>query len=310
VAIGVYVVLLFVALVVGTIYAARRRPMLVTDETFPRGTGLGLIGLIALGAALSVANGWPSAMFGYDTAQPWFTHVAFASLAFIVAPVGALFLAGMWQLTEMLRRRAGIVAWPADRAAAVDATLAGLGLGAVFTLAMLVPAYVRGERIPVVPTTSLDLAFPALGGVFGVPGGVASAAMTALPILVLLAVTRSVRLRWLTLVLVAVAGVAAVAPVADDIGSVAPDWVEVVASLCSLIGLLIAFTKWGARGMYAWLIASATDIALGAMRGVVHARSDVARVSDLLQLVAVVAAGWWLVRRALRTLPQNPADIH
>ncbi len=293
-------VLLFGALVAATIVAAKRRPMLVTDRfVSARATWMAVAALVVLMVA-GIANTWPNAVFGYDTATPWSTHTAMQLVSLAIGPAFAvaLFL-GLWNVNEMLRRRAGFAAWPdpQDHDAVRDARIAGIGLGAVFSLNGLLGALVRAPSIPSLPTTTLDLAIPAAGPVLDLVMTVLLPVIaTAIPPLVIVAITPRVRTRWL--ILVASIGVATLAmmPVASTLRDAAGSRVEDVAGLLSAVALVVAIVRWGGRHTITWFIAACTAAAVDLLRGTITARTDIERLGAVVALGGAVGLVIWAMR--------------
>ncbi len=293
-------VLLVGALVAATVFVAKRRPLLVADRfVSARATWVAIGAFLALAGA-GIANNWPNAVFGYDTATPWSTHTAMQMVSLAIGPAfAAALLLGLWNVNEMLRRRAGFMAWPdsLDHGAVRDSRVAGIGLGAVFSLSSLLAALVRSPSIPSQPTTSLDLATPVAGSLLDLGMAVVlPAIVTAIPPLVIMAITPRVRTRWL--ILAASVGLAAVPmmPAAgmlrDAGGSSALDAVR----LLSAVAVVAAIVQWGGRHTITWFIAACTAAVVDALRETVTAQTDIERMGAAVGLVAAVGLLLWTAR--------------
>ena len=293
-------VLLVGALVAATIVVAKRRPVLVADRfVSARATWIAIAAFLALAGA-GIANNWPNAVFSYDTATPWSTHTAMQMVSLAIGPaLAAAMLLGLWNVNEMLRRRAGFTAWPdpADHDAVRDSRTAGIGLGAVFSLNSLLAALVRSPSIPSQPTTSLDLAIPVAGPVLDLGMAVLlPAIVTAIPPLVIMAITPRVRTRWLILAasvgLAAVPMMPAASMLRDAGGSSALDAVR----LLSAVAVVAAIVQWGGRHTITWFVAACTAALIDALRGTVTATTDVERVGAVLALAGAVGLLLWTAR--------------
>ncbi|MCC7194628.1 MAG: CPBP family intramembrane metalloprotease [Gemmatimonadaceae bacterium] len=284
----------------GAIVIAKRRRPLVNDAVFDRRTALRLLGLLALLSCLVTLNNWPAAVFAYDTAATWSSHLATFAIAVVVAPIGVLVIAGVWQVMEVLRRRAGIAAWPTGgRDAVRSATIAGMGIGAVAVLGELVSQAMRAGEAGLVPVTGLSMAVPAVAAALAMPAAIgAVAAASAVPPLLLMATTRSARVRWLVFLLAIVVAGAVLAPIADSVASELPSVGEALAGLCAAVALVAAIVVWGRRGPLTWLVAAATFAGLSLFRDGVDAHTGQERIAAALGVLACVACALWLARRA------------
>ncbi|HVZ48688.1 MAG TPA: hypothetical protein VG916_07885, partial [Gemmatimonadaceae bacterium] len=302
---GLWFMLVFAALVTGVVYVARRRPAVLDDRVFDRRTSFVLIGIVAAGLVAGVLNNWRSVLFGYDTATPWGNHLATAAISVVVAPIGALVLAGAWQVMEMLRRRAGIVAWPgASRDVVRDAAMAGLGLGGVFSLADAVPELVRESSFGAVPATALNHLVPALDRVLALPFGTgANVAFLAIPVLLLVAAAPTARLRWLIVGLVVAVTAGILGPVASNLQPEPVNVPRALLSLGVLVALVAALVHWGRRGAFTWLVGALLASAFAGAAGLAHARTAADAAGGTLTIAAAAAALLWLWRTAHRSGP-------
>lgn len=293
-------VLLFGALVAATIAVAKRRAAIVTDRFISARATWVAVAVIAALMVASIANSWPNAVFGYDTATPWSTHTAMQLVALAIGPVFAvaLFL-GLWNVNEMLRRRAGFTAWPepSDRDAVRDSRIAGIGLGAVFSLNGLLSALVRAPSIPSQPSTTLDLAMPAAGPVLDLAMTVLLPVIaTAIPPLVIVAVTPRVRTRWLIVAAAIGVGTLAMVPVAGTLRDASGSMPDDVVGLLASAALVAAIVRWGGRHTITWFMASCVAAAIDLLRGTVMARNDVERLGAAVALVGAIGLVVWAAR--------------
>lgn len=298
---GLWFAIMFAALVTGAVFVARRRAPLVSDKAFERGTALALLGVLSAALVAGALNHWPSVVFGYDTATPWANHLAMSAISVAVAPIGALMMAGGWQLMEMVRRRTGIPAWPQrGHAEAVrDATLAGLGLGAVAALVAAIPEFAAESRFGAVPVTTLNHLLPQLDRALAVPFGVAAdVAFGAIPLLLLLAVARTPRTRWLLLALVIALTTGILGPVVTALHAEPINPTRAAASLVLVVALALAVMHWARLGVYTWLVAALVTVVLSEVQAAVHARTDAGRVGAVLAILMAIVAFAWLARRA------------
>lgn len=308
---GLFGVVLFGCIVAGAIVVGKQRPVLVDDRTFDGRTSRIALVVMASWVLASAFNGLPAAQYAYDTAVPWSTHMADTLMVSALTVIGVAMLAGIWMLFEMLRRRAGIVAWPADGERSWrDATVAGAGMAAVLTLGTTVPGAFRVPAIGSTPTTSLDEVAPYADAVLALPVEVAArVAMMAIPLLVILAVTPVVRKRWMLVALLAVLGAAIVAPVTLASGDMDIGWVDGLLSVGLAASIVVALRWWGPQGAVAWLVGALTAEALARVRAIAHAGSTDQLAWNLAGLTAVFAAYVWLKGRAPSNAPSNaPAN--
>jgi hypothetical protein len=205
----------------------------------------------------------------------------------------------------MLRRRTGIVAWPVTREGVRDAMVAGLGLGAMFSLMSLSSLAVAGEAIGLAPSTALNELIPGLSGVFAIPTGLAALVVTfTLAPLTLLAAARENRTRWLIVLTIFLAMILITVPMADSFEertmvSDPPVW-ESLVGLVAFVGVIIGLLKWAPRSALTWFVAALVSVAI---RGLHALSGDVTAGEKAAAALGAVIAGtmiYALMRTAVR----------
>jgi hypothetical protein len=306
---GLLAMLLLGGLATAVLYVGKKRPAIVTDEVVSGKAKWAMIAVVGVAMLSDVANGWSDSTFSYDTASPWINHVAQTLILASIAPViGVALFTGLWNAMEMLRRRAGIVAWPDphDGFAAQDAVVAGLGFGALFQLASLTSAWMSAPAIAAAPTTSLTQEVPLLVAALSIPiGVVVSVATLAIPVLAIIALTPSKRNRWLIFVGVILLSMALIAPVADSIERVSVGPTTGVLAIVRLAAILAAIVYWGKRSALTWIVAALTASALSDTHGVMTAATTIERLGHSLAVVVTLGLLTALIRHATR-LPERP----
>ena len=296
--------LLFGGLIAGIVFVARRRVALTTDRTFDRSTGRALVALLAVTAIVGSFSTWPASLFSYDTSTPWSTHVTQAAVTSAFIIVGALLVAALWMVFEMLRTRTGIAAWPdaAARSDTHDALTAGVGLGAVYMAGSLIRNVAAPRTVAGPPTTSLNDLLPFMDGALAVPSDVAlMVAFMAIPLLMILAISPVSRTRWLFIALFLVLGGAAIVPAGMSASASGIDVTKAAVALASGLAFAFALYGWAPRGAYSWIAAALTASALTQLREAVHEPTGVEQVSGMVGAAVAVVALLWLRRRSGRT---------
>ncbi len=298
---GLFGLLLIGGVIGGAIFVGKRRAPVVSDRTFDRTTARVLLVVLAAATLAGSLNSLPGSLLRYDTAEPWSDHVITTAVLTALSLFGPLVLAGIWVAFEMLRCRAGIAAWPdgASGQSPRDAVLAGVGLGAVTLLGLLLPGAARTATVGASPTTTLDRFLPFADGVLSLPTAVAAqVAIPAIPLLVILALTRRNRTRWLLVVFLFALVAAILGPTAV---TALPTPLTVTQGLLGAVAaaaVVLAFRWWGARGACTWLVAALTTAALGQLRTATHAATAPESASGALAVVAALAAIAWVARTA------------
>jgi hypothetical protein len=287
-------------IVVGAIFVTRRRPVLVQDCVLDRRATLMLLGALVVLAVLGDLNSLPSALFSYDTSEPWSRFLSTKALGFISAIPLSLFVFGFWLGVSALRRRVGIpmLAGSPSRAASNDMLAAGLGLGGLVYLMSRISELLPSKGLPRVPSTLLDEAVPMFGRL---PGLLSTTMMTialiGIPLLVVAGITRKWPLRALigaVMFALLVAAMAAVAPAND----VEPARIAVLVAMMVFVALGVY--SWGALSAWSWVVAVLFHEGLGGLRQAVHAPVWQERVADgLILIVACSLIG--LVARQTRS---------
>ena len=300
---GLCGLLLAGGIIFGAITVTRRRPMLVHDAILSRRETLVLIGSLVALAVLGSLNSLPTALFSYDTSEPWTRFIGTKALGFISAIPLALVTFGVWLAFAALRRRVGIpmLRGPASPAESNEMLVAGLGLGGLIYSTSRISELVPGRGMPHAPGTMLDDAVPMLSGLTGVLSGtMMMVAMLGIPMLVVAGLTR----RWVYRALIGagmlgllIAAMVAVAP-ANDVG---PLKLVLFVGMLVLIGF--AFYSWGIASAWTWIVAALVQQGLGGLRHAVYAPVWQERVAGgLLLLFAclLVALVAWRTRSDLK----------
>ncbi|MEP7000547.1 MAG: CPBP family intramembrane glutamic endopeptidase [bacterium] len=283
--------------IVGAVFVTRRRPVLVQDGALNRRATLMLIGTLVVLAVLGDLNSLPSALFPYDTTEPWSSFVGTKALGLISSIPLSLVVLGLWLALDAVRRRVGIpmLGGAASRSASNDMLVAGLGLGAIVYAASRVGELVPSTSMPRVPSTLLDAAVPMLGGITGVLSTTMTmVAIVGIPMLVVGGITRKLVLRALILIGMiglVIAAVIAVAPAGD----MEPGRIALFVVMIAVVAL--AFHAWGAMSAWSWIVAVLAQQALVALRQVVHAPVWQERVAGGLLLVVACALIGVVARR-------------
>jgi hypothetical protein len=307
---GLLVMIMLGALVSAAIFVGRKKPAIVTDAIVSgRAKWYWIFGLAGVLLA-DFVNGYPNALYGYDTASPWTNHVTTTLILGLVGPpFGALLFTGLWNVMEMLRKRAGIVAWPdaRDGFSAQDAIVAGVGLGALIRLTAFTAGLIGGDSLPAVPSGgALTQIVPMLDATLRIPVAVVSTlAVPAIPVLTVLAVTPSVRKRWMIVAGAFALSVAFIAPVAGSIQQVEITPLGSLVSLLRAAAIVAALIHWGRRSALTWIVAALTMLAIGSTHAVMGAATTGERIGHSLTVLVTLGLLSALIRRATR-LPERP----
>lgn len=287
-------------LLVGAIYVTRKRPILVDDGNLTRQQTMWLIGALIVVSTLSSLNSLPSALFGYDTTEPWTRFVGTRALGFISVVPLALFIYAICVATNALRQRVGIPMRPrvATGNGVREMLAAGLGLAGVVYFASALPALAPSRGIPRIPSTSLDDAIPALSGVVSLPVGMLIGVVgAAIPFLVIGGMTRRWNFRVLlgiALVAPALAAAIAVAPPGETTG------LRIGLSVAMVVAIAVALYAWSTVSALSWLVAALGMRALTALHEATYAPTGETRLEHVLALVAASVLIVWIARWATR----------
>ena len=294
---GVCGLLLIGGIVTGAI-AVTRRPILLNDGLLDRRETLLLLGALVAFAVLGNLNSLPSALFSYDTSEPWSRFLGTKALGFVSAIPLGLALLGLWLGLGALRRRVGIpmLPGPASRSTSNDMLVAGLGLGALVYTMSRVGDLIPGKGIPHTPSTMLNDAVPMLGGIASLPATtMLIVALAGIPVLVVAGITPKWPLRVLiaTVMLALVATMMLAMAPAND---VEPIRVVLLAVMLAVVAL--AFYAWGTISASSWIVAALVQQGLGGVRNAVHAPTWQEQVANALVLILAILMIALLARRS------------
>jgi membrane protease YdiL (CAAX protease family) len=290
---GLVGLLLMGGLITGALVVTRRRPIVLHDGVLSRGQTLGFLGGVAVLAALDRLQSLPTALFSYDTSEPWSRFVGTTLLGFVAVVPIALFVLGVWLTLGALRRRVGVPMAPESASPRSDVLVSGLGLGALVYAAAHFDSLVPTHGIPRTPMTMLDLLIPMFGGAAGIPSAaLMMAAFVAIPVLVVAGIASSWKVRALI-----GAGIAAL--IAVLVANLSPPGESDPARLAGLVVgvVLVALgvRAWGTSSALSWIVAALGFQALNGLRLAVYAPTGQERIAGALAffmsagLVAIVA---------------------
>jgi len=295
------IVLLFGLVVTGAIFVKRRRPILLDDGTLERRDTYRLLGGLVLLSIISSLNALPSALFKYDTAQPWSTFLSRVGLGFVVAIPLVLMVFGLWLALDAMRRRVGIpmLAGGSSRSDRNDTLVAGLGLGGIFFTLGQLESFVPGAGIPRTPATALNDVYPWLAGVPDILiGALIAVALVGIPLLVVAALTPRWRLRALMgsvfVALMLLVGWSMSSGTAD----ISP--VRVVLLLAGMALSVVALVVWGGLAAWSWIIAGLAYQGLAGLRNAAYGAVWHERAAGGLILIFAVALLTLIARRTAR----------
>ena len=279
---GLCALLLIGGIVAGAIVVTRRRAMLLHDGVLDRrGTFMLVSGLVVF-AVLGDLNGLPSALFSYDTSEPWTRFLGTTALGFVSAIPLALTVVGFWFALGALRRRVGIpmLAGPASGVTSNDMVIAGLGLGGLVYMVSRVSDLVPSKGMPRAPSTLLNDAVPLLGGLASLPSATMMiVALLGIPILVVAGITPKWTMRALlsaVMLALLISAMVALAPASDV------DVIRVVALVAMMAVVALAFNAWSTISAWSWIVAALVLQGLGGLRQAVHAPTWQPRVASAL----------------------------
>jgi len=300
---GASILLLLVLIVTGAIVVKRRRPILIDDGTLGRRDTYAVLAILAVLGMLSSLNSLPSALFKYDTAQPWGSFVGATALEFVVAIPLVLIVFGLWLALAAMRRRVGIpmLAGEPSRSISKDMLIAGLGLGGVmFAISQFDSLVPRGD-MPRVPGTLLNEALPVFAGIMDIPiNALMGVAIIGIPLLVVAGLTRRRSLRALMVaVIVALAGAViwSVAPANDA------DPLRAALLIAGVAVVSLAVVVWGSLAAWSWLVGALAFLGLGSLRVAAYGVVWQERAAGALTLIGASALILLIAQRAARPRP-------
>ncbi len=290
--------LLIGGIITGAVAVTRRRPILLHDGLLDRRQTLLLLGALVGFAVLGNLNALPSALFSYDTSEPWSRFLGTRALSFVSAIPLGLALLGLWLGLGALRRRVGIpiLPGPASRSTSNDMLVAGLGLGALVYTMSRVGDLIPGRGIPHTPSTMLNDAVPVLGSITALPATtMLIVALAGIPVLVVAGITTKWPLRVLiaaVMLALFVSMMLAMAPAND----VEPIRLVLLAVMIAVVA--VALYAWGTISASSWIVAALVQQGLGGVRNAVHAPTWQEQVANALILIFAVLLVALLARRS------------
>ncbi len=297
-------VLFLTVVVVGGIRVGKRLDPVLSDGILDRRTTLIFVGSLTALGLTSFLNTLKTVLASYDTAMPWRNFLGLSLAELLAPPVAALIALALWYTLGALRRRAGIRLFPDGIGLAQrrDMLLAGLGAGALFALADIVPGVLQRTGVPAAPTTLLGRVVPALGTLFSVPVDAVMAVTTiGIPLLVVVGAARSTRGRALT-------GALLFLPLLGLVLSEVPRgtniWLAGAAFVLGALAFLwLILRYWASYCGWSWVLAALIASGFRALRHLVHAPTLVEQGAGLVTLLGVVG----LVTLAMR-FPRRVAE--
>ncbi|MEO8333971.1 MAG: CPBP family glutamic-type intramembrane protease, partial [bacterium] len=278
---GLCGLLLMGGIVTGALIVTRRRAIVLHDGVMTRGQTLAFLAALAVFASLDRLQSLPTALFSYDTSEPWSRFVGTTLLGFVAVVPVALFVLGLWLVVGALRRRVGVPMVPsASESPRLDVLMSGVGLGAIGFAAAHLDSLLPATGMPRIPTTTLDHWIPMLGGVAGIPSATLTmVAFVAIPILVVAGVTP----RWTSRALIAAAMLALIAAASMSVAPAADsDPVRLVALVGGGAVVAFAVLAWGTSSALSWVVAALAFQGLTGLRLAVYAPTNQERVAGAL----------------------------
>ena len=212
----------------------------------------------------------PTALFSYDTAEPWSRFVGTRWLALVSTIPLALVVLGVWLALGALRRRIGIplLAGEPSPAASNDMLMAGVGLGGLFFAVSRLSELVPGKGMPRVPSTLLTDAAPVLAGLTSMPSAtLMMVSALGIPILMVMGLAKSWAARGVmaaTMGGLLLAMLAAAAPAADL------DFTRIVVLAGTVMLMAIAVRAWASLAAWSWIVAALVLQGLGGLGRAVY----------------------------------------
>jgi hypothetical protein len=277
-----------------------------------RSQTLAFLGVIAVLAGLDRLQSLPTALFSYDTSEPWSRFMGTTVLGFVAVIPTALFVLGVWLALGALRKRVGIPLLPGEPSKATrnDMLVSGLGLGALAYAALQLNSLLPSKGLPHPPTTQLDRAMPMFDNLAGMPASVLmTVASVAIPILVVAGLTKRWSLRvlmGLVIVALASAGAFALAPAGES------DAMKVIAIALGVAVIVFAVRAWGTLSAWSWIVAALVFHVLSGLRLAAYPPTAQERIAGVLMvvvaggLVALVASLTMTVWPSTQPAPLSP----
>ena len=281
---GLCGLVLFGVIIIGAVMMTRRRHSVLEDGVLDRRSTILLLGALVSLAVLGSLNALPTALFSYDTTEPWGRFVGTRWLALVSTIPLSLFVWGVWLALGALRRRVGIPMLAGERlsTASNDMLLAGVGLGGLlFTMSRLVEL-VPGKGMPHVPSTLLTEAAPMLGGLSALPSStLLMVSALGIPVLMVIGLFKGWVARAMMgagMVGLTLASVVATTPASDV------DFVRIVLLVATAVLTVIAFRAW-ASAAWSWIVAALALQGFGGLRRAVYSPTWQEHVAGLLVVV-------------------------
>jgi len=297
------------------VWVIRTRPPVMDDGTLARKPSLALVGVLTLFAMAAALNGLPGRLYSYDTAMPWSNWVGINTVGVLGSLLAALLALGLWLVLSALRRRTGIRLLPAGDGPDErrDVLLAGVGLGALLTLAGLGLRLANRGDVAQPPGTILNQSLPVLNGALAAPMDVITTVTSlGIPVLAVAGIARRWSLRALAVALL-------VAPMMVLLWVLAPAAANpavraVVPTVVGLVALLLAVRWWASYSGWSWVVGAIVAEGLSGVWGVTHAATPVERGSGALTVVfalgllvlAMRVVGPWRSLFGSSTSPEQP----
>ena len=269
-------------IITGSVMMTRRCPVVLEDGVLDRRATMLLLGALVILAVLGSLNAMPTALFSYDTTEPWGRFVGTRWLALVSSIPLSLFVWGVWLALDALRRRAGIPMRGGERSrdASNDMLLAGVGLGGLLFVLSLLGELVPGKGMPQTPSTLLTEWAPMLGGLSALPSStLLMVSGLGIPILMVIGLTRG----WVARAFLAatmagllLAMMAATAPAAEV------DSAQLVVLVVTVVLVVIAFRAWAAVAAWSWVVAALALQGFGGLRRAVYSPSWQEHVAGVL----------------------------
>lgn len=259
---------LIVGVVTGAIVVTRRREMLVRDGMLDRRRTSTLVAALVSLALVGGVNALPSALFDYDTSQPWSRFLGATALGLVSAIPLSLVVLGLWLALGALRRRVGIpmLMDSGSSTARRDMVLAGLGLGSLVYALSRIRDVVTTNDLPHAPSTLLNQAIPMIAGVAAVPAtSIMLVAVVAIPLLVIVGITAKRATRALIGAAMAALLVTALLAMAADANPF-----RSAALVAMLAVAAFGVSLWGTVSAWSWVVAALSLQGLGGLHQAIH----------------------------------------
>ncbi|MBI2796765.1 MAG: CPBP family intramembrane metalloprotease [Gemmatimonadetes bacterium] len=283
----------------GAIWMVRHKPLLVDDPGPPRRALVAMVAAYAAYLVLRALNGWPAALYEWNTATPWSSHTATSGILVGTASFGTVIVVALWVAADRLRRRVGVPFRLAPgRAGTRETLLSGAALAALPLVVLRLSAIVdnpTGEAA--LTSTTMDALVPLAGRVLQVLGTVGGLpAVLALPVMVALGITSRPGWRLVPLLLVAALVTAPMVAWSDNADVPAP--VLGASVLLCVVSVTPLLARWGRTSVMSWIVAALSFEALTQARLAILAAhpSDhwSATIACVVATAALAAVARWL----------------